>query len=216
MDNLDDFKTAFPPKFLEGVQRGVMRTRYRDVPLLKSPFDLVLYLQLINKLKPKSVIEVGAKYGGSALWFADMLAIHGIAPHIVSVDIEDLPRPSNQSIQFIHGDVMKLDEALPEELLRTLPKPWLIIEDSAHFYDTCQAALHFFDKHLVSGDYLVVEDGIVAELPQERFARYENGPNRAVNDFLTAHPDCYKVDLDLCNFYGRNVTYNPHAWLQRI
>ncbi|OGR01922.1 MAG: hypothetical protein A2511_02340 [Deltaproteobacteria bacterium RIFOXYD12_FULL_50_9] len=192
-----------------------MRTQYRSVPLYKSPFDLVLYLQLISRLRPATVIEIGAKFGGSALWFADMLALHGISPRIVSVDIEDLPRPSDSRILFIHGDVLSLGVALPNELLKELPRPWLVVEDSAHYYHTCLAALTFFDACLEKGDYLVVEDGIVAELPQNIYGRYENGPNRAVNDFLSAHPERYKIDWELCDFYGRNITYNPNAWLCR-
>ena len=111
---------------------------------------------------------------------------------------------------------MKLDVALPEELLRELPRPWLVVEDSAHSYHACLAALAFFTDRLVPGEYLVIEDGIVAELPPDIYARYENGPNRAVHDFLSANPGRLRIDRELCDFYGRNVTYNPNAWLYRI
>ena len=36
-------------------------------PMLKNPFDLALYLLLLRRLKPRTVIEIGSKSGGSGL-----------------------------------------------------------------------------------------------------------------------------------------------------
>jgi cephalosporin hydroxylase len=41
------------------------RYTYRGVPMLKNPFDLALYLLLLWRLKPRTVIEIGSKSGGS-------------------------------------------------------------------------------------------------------------------------------------------------------
>ena len=73
-------RTAIPPALLESIQQGVMASRYRGREFLKSPFDVVLYLQLIDRLRPRTVIEIGTKEGGSALWFADTLAATGSRP----------------------------------------------------------------------------------------------------------------------------------------
>ena len=43
------------------------RYTYRGVPMLKNPFDLALYLLLLRRLKPRTVIEIGSKSGGSGL-----------------------------------------------------------------------------------------------------------------------------------------------------
>lgn len=68
-----------------------MRTVYRGVPFFKSPFDIALYLQPLSRRHIRSVIEIGTKFGGSALWFADMIANHGVVDgRVVSVDIERL------------------------------------------------------------------------------------------------------------------------------
>jgi hypothetical protein len=34
-------------------------------------------------------------------------------------------------------------------------------------------------------------------------------------DFLSTHGGRYQVDTGLCDFYGKNITYNPHGWLRR-
>ena len=62
---------------------------------------------------------------------------------------------------------------------------------------------------------LVVEDGVVADLEGELYRRLDDGPNRAVAEFLDRTGDRYRIDEDLCDFYGRNVTYAPNAWLHR-
>ena len=46
---------------LDTVQAGVFRTRYKGVPFIKSPFDIGIYLQLLSRQRPRTVIEVGAK-----------------------------------------------------------------------------------------------------------------------------------------------------------
>lgn len=211
------FASELPGTALDRVQAGTMRTRYRGVPFFKSPFDIGLYLQLLGRLAPRTVIEIGTKYGGSALWFADMLSAQGIEdPRIVSVDIELQTRVEDPRIRFLHGDAGSLGEVLTPQLLQACPHPWLVIEDSSHFYEHSRAVLEFFDAHLSSGDYIVVEDGVVAQLGGEHYRRYQNGPNRAVADFLAMRGEAYAIDAELCDFYGHNVTYNPNGWLRRL
>jgi cephalosporin hydroxylase len=119
-------------------------------------------------------------------------------------------------IRVITGDAADLGACLPPELLAAAPRPWLVIEDSSHLYRHSLAVLGFFHPLLAAGDYIVVEDGVVAHLPGKQYAQYENGPNRAVADFLARHGSSYRLDTELCDFYGGNATYNPNGWLQRL
>ncbi|WP_211371845.1 CmcI family methyltransferase [Marilutibacter maris] len=211
------FASAMPVAVLDRIQAGTMRTCYRGVPFFKSPFDIGLYLQLLGRLAPRTVIEIGTKFGGSVLWFADMLTAQGVEdPRVVSVDINPQSRVEDPRIRFLHGDAGRLGEVLAPELLRACPHPWLVVEDSSHFYEHSLAALEFFDAHLLGGDYIVVEDGIVDGLSGEHYRRYRNGPNRAVADFLATRGDAYVIDEALCDLYGHNATYNPNGWLRRL
>ena len=210
------FDTAIPPDVLGGIQAGVMRSVYRGVPFYKSPFDIGIYLQLLSRLRPATVIEVGTKHGGSALWFADMMSAAGVAqPRVVSVDIEPQAAFTDPRITFLRGEAARLQDVLDASCLAQLPRPWLVVEDSSHLYDDSLAVLRFFDAHLRAGDVVVVEDGVVSHLPAEFYRRYEHGPNRAVADFLRERGDAYRVDASLCDFYGYNATYNPNGYLIR-
>jgi cephalosporin hydroxylase len=211
------FDTAVPANLLGTIQAGVLRSVYRGVPFLKSPFDIGIYLQLLSRLAPRSVIEVGTKHGGSALWFADMLGAAGVAsPRVVSVDIKPIAKFTDPRILFLEGDAGDLSPVLTPALLGSLPRPWLVVEDSSHYYAHSLAALRFFHAHLAPGDCIVVEDGIVAHLASPIYRQYENGPNRAVHDFLQETGDAYRIDASACDFYGRNATYNPNGYLLRV
>jgi cephalosporin hydroxylase len=212
-----DFASAIPVPVLDAIQKGTMRTCYRGVPFFKSPFDISLYLQLLSRLAPRTVIEIGSKFGGSALWFADMMTAQGIAgARVLSVDIQPQAGFTDPRIDFLQGDATCLGEVLRPELLAACPHPWLVVEDSSHHYEQSIAVLEYFDGFLQPGDYIVVEDGVVAQLSGEHYQQYDNGPNRAVAAFLAKRGESYGIDDALCDQFGHNATYNPNGWLKRL
>lgn len=210
------FSSSISAEVMDRIQVGTMRTVYRNVPFFKSPFDIALYLQLLSRLAPRTVIEIGSKFGGSALWFADMLTAQGVAdPTVLSVDIEPLARFTDPRIRFLQGDAKHLGMVLPADLLQRCPRPFLVIEDSSHHFAESIAVLDYFHDHLSSGDYIVVEDGIVSQLSGDHYRQYRHGPNRAVADFLARNGGSYEIDTALCDQFGHNATYNPNGWLRR-
>lgn len=209
------FDTSLTPDVLDKLFAAAFRTHYRGRLLCKSPYDLGIYMQLLEELKPVTVIEIGAQSGASALWFADAISAAGRQPRIVSIDLFPPNDLSDERIEFIPGNALELDAVLTPALLAELPRPWLVSEDSAHFFSTTLAVLDFFEQKLERDEALVVEDGIVASLPGPAFERYEDGPNRAVAAFLQRTEGRYRIDDRLCDFYGYNATFNPNGWLRR-
>lgn len=211
------FDSNLPAPVLSEVQSGVLKNQYRSVPFFKSPFDISLYLNLLAKLAPKTVIEIGTKNGGSALWFADMLSsMHDSNIKVISIDATENVNFEDSRISFLAGDANSLEDVLSSEHLIELEHPWLIIEDSSRLYQHSLASLNFFHNYLQKNDYIVVEGGIVSQMSEPQYKVYENGPNRAVHDFLAKHSNHYKIDTDLCDHFGKNVTYNPNGYLKRI
>lgn len=209
-----NFQVDLDQKSLLSIQAGTLKTRYKGRRFCKNPFDVVLYMQLIERLKPQTIIEIGTSEGGSAIWFDDVCRSLGLKTQILTFDIN--PPTDIRSDRII---AQKLDSNHPEEWLSkdrltALPHPWLVIEDSAHTYTSVLAMLHYFDKIVRTGDYVVVEDGVVADLPGENYDLYEDGPNRAVAQFLEETGNRYQIDEALCDFYGHNITYCPNAWLK--
>jgi cephalosporin hydroxylase len=210
------FSSSVPAEALSGIQQGVLRQTYRGRAFYKSPFDLSLYRQLFEKLRPQTVIEIGTADGGGALWFADTMSGLGIAGRVVTIDRQGPPPGfSDARITTLVGEGQTLEDVLSATLLAALPKPWVVVEDSAHVYEVSRAVLEFFDRYLAPGDYLVVEDGIVRSLPGEQYRKYCDGPSRAIETFLRDRGANYAIDTALCDHFGYNVTYNPNAWLRR-
>lgn len=208
------FAVGLPQDVLARIQDGVFRTRYRGLACCKNPFDLVLYMQLIEVLRPRTIIEVGSFAGGSALWLRDQVRALELECGIISIDIEP-PAQRFDGVEFHPGDSFAPETSFPNSAIAAAPHPWLVIEDSAHRFESTLAVLRYFDARLQRGDYVVVEDGVLADLPGESYAALEDGPNRAVAEFLNETADRYAIDTRFCDFYGPNVTYCPNGWLVR-
>ena len=207
------FESSIRGEFLEHYQNGVLRYTYRGVPCLKSPIDVAIYLKLVWDVKPRTVIEVGTKAGGSAVLWADILAIYSLPAHVYSIDLERPAGMTDKRISFLQGDVRDLAPAFHRAGITAAPRPWLVTEDSAHTYDGCRAALHYLSTVMASGDVLVMEDGILAELGLKE--RYQGGPSRAIAEFMTEQPGEFEILRHYCDLFGPNATYNPNGYLRK-
>lgn len=113
---------------------------------------------------------------------------------------------------FIHADVHALRDSALTAFLANCARPLMVVDDGPHTFDGCRSVMEFFHDYLQPGEYLVVEDGILNDLG---YRRLRNGPNRAIRWLLNEYPHSYEVDRAMCDFFGRNVTWNPNGYLVR-
>lgn len=205
-----NFRSSIPKKNLQAIQSGTMRYHWKGVHCCKNPFDLALYSMLLWSLRPKTIFEIGTKEGGSALWFRDITRSFDLDTIIFSVDINQRAEILFEGIMLLEGNAADLSPTLDKYL--DSPHPWLIVEDSSHMYGDTLAVLEYFSSHLESGDYIVVEDGICNTFGHSH--RYKGGPSLAIRNFLKLHSE-FEIDRYYCNFYGKNVTWNPNGYLRR-
>jgi len=195
---------AISDQLIEDVQTAKhTRLRWRGAALLKDPFDLAIYPQLLAELRPATIIELGAWEGGSAAWLADHLAMFDIDGHVYSLDV-NLARVKVQHprVTFVPVDLHDLATlATPSFgpwVLRTLPHPWLVIEDAhVNVYEV----LRFFDRSMRSGDYVIAEDLI------------DRSKHDEVRRFAIDHG--YRVDTAWSDLFGFNVTWNLNGFLRK-
>lgn len=207
-------QSYIPLDQLNAIQKGTMAYEWKGVPCLKNPFDLALYQRLLWEQKPQTLIEIGSNKGGSALWFADMAEILGFRMRVISIDIVPVQGVKDKRIDFRTGDGRKLETVLSQRELAALPRPLLVIEDASHDYDQTLAALQFFDPVMTSGEYLIVEDGIIEAM--QVGDRYQGGPSKAIDEFLAEAGARYEIDASYCDYFGYNVTWNTNGYLRRI
>lgn len=198
---------------------------WKGVILNKSVTEIGIYPMLVHELQPKTIIELGAFNGGSAIWLADHLELFGIAGNIYSMDIDlsllDERAKKDSRVHFLEGDCHKIAEAFPTEMLSKLPHPWLLIEDS---HVNLLGILDYFHKNgFQSGDYLVVEDTNQSMWSywQEHWddtSEIEEGARKLTDlrSWLKDREDEYLVDTYYQDIYGYNGSKNWNSILKRV
>ena len=207
--NNDSFDTTVSLTIKE-IDKGHHNTTYRGVSCIKSPFDYVIYQMIIEEVKPDLIIEIGSFEGGSALYLADLLELHGKG-EIHTIDIEDRideRAKGHKRIKFFSKGWENYDLRLVED-----GKSVLVIEDGSHKYEDTLKAMKKFSKAVSLGSYLIVEDGIIDELGLSK--EYDGGPVKAIKKFLGENNN-FEVASNWADFFGKNATFNTIGYLKRI
>lgn len=208
------WNTTLARENLLSIQNASMNYSYRGVPMLKNPFDFALYPVLIWNLKPRTIIEIGSKDGGSALWLGDMLNNFGIEGHIYSIDIVKVTSVEHPRVTYMEGNGRALQETLTPDFINSLPRPLLVIEDADHAYETSKHVLEFFHPYLKQAEYIVIEDGIISDLVQD--SSYNIGPHKALKEFLSEREGEYEIDSSYCDYFGYNMTWCTNGFLKKV
>ena len=171
------------------MSQGVPRTmHWKGRPLFKTAYDVALYPMILSDIAPRTVLEIGAGSGASAVWLADSAGALGLETHVYSVDLRP-PALHHERVTFVRGDCRAVEDVFDERMLRSLPHPFLLIED-AHV--NVLGVLEYFHAFLQDGDYVVVEDSRQKQDIVEQLTRRYDGR--------------YKIDTLYCDFFGLNVT----------
>lgn len=209
------WQSLIPMRMQFTMVNGTLRYTYRGIQMQMNPLDMALYLKLMWELKPKTIIEVGTKSGGSAVWFGDMMKLWGWATKVVAIDLKIPRRPWHcpDNIEFIEGDEGDLSPF--QEMFHDLPHPWLIVNDASHIAPIMLRGMNYLHQFILPGDYMVIEDGFLADVGEDGRHRL-GGPPRAISEFLANHAKQYEIDTRYCDFYGRNVTPSVNGFLKRV
>jgi cephalosporin hydroxylase len=180
------------------VENGVLL--YKDVQILKAPWDIETMLALINEVKPDLIVETGTAYGGSANLYADKIGetnrMH--FPSVVTIDDRshygdhDLD-PETLKGYIENGFVVKrhpevyychtssLDLLTLEEVALCCTNRRVLVNlDSDHHAEHVYAELKAYANFVSIGSYMVVEDMMIALVHPE----HGDGPNVGVERFL--------------------------------
>ena len=187
------------------------RLSYRGVRTLKNPLDMWNYQEIIAERGIEWVLETGTRHGGSALFFADLLAARGAAGLVISVDIDhdSLQISAHPKLRLLRGD--SASPAILRAVGELLPKkrtPLFVILDSDHRRDHVLRELRAYVPLMQSGDYLVVEDSCVNGHPVR--PEFGPGPMEAIEEFLKANRDLLIPDGEREEKFG--CTFAPRGY----
>ena len=108
--------------------------KWKDLTLMKDPMTLSIYLQLLQDVKPKTILEFGTYEGGSSLWMKDMTKSLGFECEIYTFDIDEnkVKLTQDDDINFYCLDNYDIKKFVVDNknLLSNLESPILVFEDS--------------------------------------------------------------------------------------
>lgn len=217
-----EMRCDLPKDAIRKISEGKHYASYRGIPMAKDPFDIVLYETLFFEIQPRSIVELGAYTGASALWMADTLDTFGIDAHVYSVDIDiTLVEPlatASPRVTFMEGDCNQIEALFPAEMLRELPQPLVLIDDAHVNIDRVYS--HFHEHALRVGDYLIVEDTIPwipgSFGPGESESEWGEWKWDEIREFFLQHTDAFLVDRYYTDFYGYNATWNWNGFFKKV
>jgi cephalosporin hydroxylase len=198
------------------------QVRWLGVPVLQWPTDLILMQELICEQRPQIIIETGLYLGGTAVYYASLLELLGIAGRVISIDIQIHPEARRnieasrfgKRITLIEGD--SKSEPVHSELARLIgsESSVLVCLDSDHTYAHTLGELRAFSRYVPLGGYLVLFDTICEELadtPRGDPSWKHDSPMRAVQEFLAENP-FFESDS---RFEKYLVSFAPRGFLKR-
>ena len=201
--------------------------KWLGVPIIQYPQDIIAYQEIICKVKPDLIIEIGIARGGSLIFSASMLQLIGKGS-VVGVDIDIrkenkaiiLKHPLYKRIKMIEGSSIDKTVISKVNKIAKNKKNILVILDSNHTHEHVLAELNAYSKLVKKGSYVIVFDTRIADIPDKYSKKLMNGnwdkknnPKTAVHQFIKENKR-FKIDYDIEN--KLLITVAPDGFLKCI
>jgi cephalosporin hydroxylase len=153
------------------------------LPVIQLPPDIVALQEVIWETRPQLVIETGIARGGSLVLYASILELLGEGEVLgIDIDIRSHNReaikthPLAGRIQMIEGS--SLDEAVVDEARGAAAdvERVMVVLDSNHTHDHVLAELRAYGPLVTVGQFLVVADTFVDQIPPQEHRPRPWGP----------------------------------------
>lgn len=192
------------------------QTSWMGIETYKSPSDMWNYQEIIASMKPSLVIEFGTAFGGSALFWSNVMRQIGDPFRVLSVDISHaLLRPEarhDPDIEFVESSsTLPAIAARIQQLREEYPGKVFVILDSDHSMDHVLAEMKLLRPLLSDGDYLVVEDSLLNGHPVA--PEWGPGPYEAIQAYEEEFPNDYTHDTAREEKFG--WSFAPYGFLIR-
>ncbi|MDQ2984994.1 MAG: cephalosporin hydroxylase family protein [Actinomycetota bacterium] len=194
------------------------------IPVIQLPPDIVALQEIIWETRPQLVIETGVARGGSLVLSASILELAGEGEVLgIDIDIRAHNReaieahPLARRIRMIEGS--SVDDAVVDEARRaaSAAERVMVILDSNHTHEHVLAELRAYAPLVTVGQFLVIADTFVEEIPPQEHRPRPWGPGDNPGTALRAwldetdgfEPDPF-VNAKLL------VTASPGGYLRRV
>lgn len=203
--------------------RQLVRTDYvrnftwAGLPIMQYPSDMMVMQELIHKLSPVVIIELGVGYGGMATFYTYLRSTF-----VIGIDIQ--PRPENliEAVHYLEGSSVdiKIFDKIKKILSKTSSHSTMVCLDSLHAHKHVLKELEMYAPLVSIGSYIVVFDTAIEyfghlDKNQDRPWGRGNNPATAVIEFLkTEMGQNFEVDREIEQ--RALITSAPGGFLRRI
>ena len=185
-------------EYFDTIQRAKwVKNKWKGRTLVKDPCTQSIYLQLMQDLLPRTILEFGTDEGGSAIWLSDVMQSLDVEcdVHTFDIDVDRIDVPPHIAVHHMDNHHVRAFVAQHRRTFEELRHPILVIEDS---HENFEEVLETFDAFLETGDYVVVEDTL------------DQSKHRGMISFASGR---YEVDTYYCDFWGLNNSWNVNSFL---
>lgn len=194
------------------------------LPIIQLPPDINATQEIIWQNKPDVIIETGIAWGGSVVMYASIQQLVGKGKTI-AVD-RVLPQknidaimgyPFSDRIHLLHGS--STDPEIIEAISAMIEPDdsVMVLLDSNHTHDHVLAELRLYGPLVSPGQYLIVSDTIIEDIPvQEHRARPwgpGNNPKTALQEYLR-ESDRFEEDTYINE--KLLTTFTPNGYMKCI
>lgn len=188
-------------------------------PIIQYPQDIVAFQEVVWKVKPDLIIEMGIARGGSLIYSASLLSMLDLCEHgeaklsprkdkprcVLGVDIDIRAHnlvaleshPLYPRLKLIEGS--SIDKKTISKV-KDIAKDYnniLICLDSNHTYEHVIAELEAYAFLTSPGSYCIVFDTVIDDMPVEMHNNRPwgsgNSPKTAVKEFIAKNSE-FKID----------------------
>jgi len=207
---------------------------WMGLPIIQRADDIIQLQEIIWDTKPDIIIETGIARAGSISFSASMLALLDTAEgksfkntkrRVIGIDLDirkhakdGIKRhPFSEIIYYIEGS--STDKLVLETVKNFIPvnSRVMVVLDSNHTHNHVLAEIEFYAPLVSVGNYCVVFDTIIEDVPAELFPNRPwgpgNNPKTAVWEYLKTHPE-FEIDKNIQN--KLLITVAPDGYLKRI
>jgi cephalosporin hydroxylase len=207
----------------------VYRFSWLGRPIIQLPEDIVRLQEAVFTIRPDVIVETGIAHGGCLMLFASVCEALGHG-NVVGVDVDVRPHnrtaieehPLSPRITIVDGS--SIDEHVVDRVRELVQgaKSVFVLLDSNHSKKHVLAELRLYAPLVSVGSYIVVADGIMAQLagaPRTSRNWVWDNPTTAVDEFL-ASDDRFALEAPMQPFDESSLTYDPtylpRGWLRRV
>jgi cephalosporin hydroxylase len=178
--------------------------------ILKCPFDIWTYQEIIHETKPELIVECGTRYGGGALYLASLLDLRGGPGAVLTIDITAMKnRPVHPRIRYVMGSTLDPD-IVAQVRAAAAGKRTMVILDSDHSATQVAAELAIYPEFVSTGCYLIVDDANLGGHPV--LPEHGPGPTEALDAWYPTQSD-FVIDRSRERFM---LSLNPRGFLKRV